>query len=162
MSSSALAAIGVNPAALPSPAASLASQTSPNPACSTGRKYQGDLYAQLKHLQHQLEFVQIQEDYIKDEHKNLKRELIHAKEEIKRIRSVPLVIGQFSEMVDRNTGIVGSTSNQTSYVRILSTIDREQLKPNSSVALHKQSSAVVDILPPEADSAITMVGSHHC
>ena len=41
-----------------------------------------------------------QTEYIKDEMKNLKRELIRAKEEVKRIQSVPLVIGQFLEMVD--------------------------------------------------------------
>lgn len=43
------------------------------------------------------------------------------------------------------------------YVRILSTIDRELLKPNASVALHKHSNALVDILPPEADSSISML-----
>ncbi len=32
--------------------------------------------------------------YIKDEQKNLKRELLRAQEEVKRIQSVPLVIGQ--------------------------------------------------------------------
>ena len=31
------------------------------------------------------------------------------------------------------------------------------LKPNSSVALHKHSNALVDILPPEADSSIAML-----
>ena len=49
----------------------------------------------------------MQEEYIKDEMKNLKRELIRAKEEIKRIQSVPLVIGQFNEIIDANYGIVG-------------------------------------------------------
>lgn len=43
------------------------------------------------------------------------------------------------------------------YVRILSTIDRELLKPNASVALHKHSNALVDVLPPEADSSIMML-----
>lgn len=51
--------------------------------------------------------------------KNLKRELIRAKEEVKRIQSVPLVIGQFLEMVDANYGIVGSTAGSNYYVRIL-------------------------------------------
>lgn len=51
-----------------------------------------------------------QEEYIKDEMKNLKRELIRAKEEIKRIQSVPLVIGQFNEIIDANYGIVGKSS----------------------------------------------------
>jgi ATP-dependent 26S proteasome regulatory subunit len=52
------------------------------------------LYTQLKALEQELEFLQVQEDYIKDEQKNLKRELVRAQEEVKRIQSVPLVIGQ--------------------------------------------------------------------
>jgi 26S proteasome regulatory subunit T3 len=39
-----------------------------------------DLYAQLKGLQRQEEFLDIQEEYIKDEMRNLKRELIRARE----------------------------------------------------------------------------------
>ena len=45
------------------------------------------------------------------------------------------------------------------YVRVLSTLDRELLKPNSSVALHKHSNALVDVLPPEADSSIAMLSA---
>lgn len=51
-----------------------------------------------------------QEEYIKEEQRSLKRELLRAQEEVKRIQSVPLVIGQFLEMVDGNSGIVGSTT----------------------------------------------------
>jgi 26S proteasome regulatory subunit T3 len=54
----------------------------------------------------------VQEEYIKDEQKNLKKELLHAQEEIKRIQSVPLVIGQFLEAIDQNNGIVGSTTGK--------------------------------------------------
>lgn len=53
-----------------------------------------DLYTRLKTLQRQLEFLGIQEDYVKDEQKNLKRELLRAQEEVKRIQSTPLVIGK--------------------------------------------------------------------
>mmetsp|Transcript_18387 Transcript_18387/g.39576 ORF Transcript_18387/g.39576 Transcript_18387/m.39576 type:complete len:143 (-) Transcript_18387:6-434(-) len=106
-----------------------------------------DLYAKMKSLQRQLEFLEIQEEYIKDEMHNLKRELVRAKEEVKRIQSVPLVIGQFLEIIDHNHGIVSSTTGSNYYVRILSTINREVLKPSSSVALHRHSNAVVDVLP---------------
>jgi len=68
-----------------------------------------------------------------------------------------LWIGQFLEAVDPNTGIVGSTTGSNYYVRILSTLDRELLKPSASVALHKHSHALVDVLPPEADSSISML-----
>ncbi|CAK9189448.1 unnamed protein product [Sphagnum troendelagicum] len=42
-----------------------------------------DLYTRQKLLQRQLEFVDIQEEYIKDEQKNLKRELLRTQEEVK-------------------------------------------------------------------------------
>ena len=116
-----------------------------------------DLYGALKSLERRIEFTDIQEEYVKDELKNLKRELLRAQEEVKRIQSVPLVIGQFMEMVDQNNGIVGSTTGSNYYVRILSTINRELLKPSASVALHRHSNALVDVLPPEADSSISLL-----
>lgn len=66
----------------------------------------------VQKLQRHLEFLEVQEEYIKDEQKNLKKELLHAQEEIKRIQSVPLVIGQFLEAIDQNNGIVGSTTGK--------------------------------------------------
>lgn len=116
-----------------------------------------DPYAQLTALQTQLGFLELQEDYIRDDQKNLKRELQHAKAEILRIRSVPLVIGQFLEMIDARHGIVSSTAGSNYYVRVLSTLNRELLKPSASIALHRHSHSVVDVLPPEADSSIQML-----
>jgi 26S proteasome regulatory subunit T3 len=118
-----------------------------------------DLYTRVKLLQRRLKFLEIHEEYIKDEVKNLKRELLHAQEELKRIRSVPLVVGQFSEMVDEHNAIIGSTTGSNYYVRVLSTIDRELLKPAASVALHRHSNALVDVLPPETDSSIQIMSA---
>ena len=104
---------------------------------------------------------------LQDEQKNLKRELKRAQEEVKRIKSVPLVIGQFLEMVEENMAIVSSTTGSHYYVRVLSTLNREDLKANCSVALHRHANSVVDILPPEADSTIQVSPRHvscmpHC
>lgn len=115
------------------------------------------MYSKLKALQREEEFLDIQEEYIKDEMRNLKRELIRAKEELRKIQSVPLIIGQFNEMIDVNYSIVNSTAGSTYYVRVLSTLDREKLKPNTSIALHRHSHSVVDILPPETDASIQLV-----
>jgi len=71
---------------------------------------------------------------------------------------VPLSVGQFAEMIDAQHGVVG-VGGGNSYVRVLSTLDREQLKPNASVGLHKHSNACVAILPSETDSAITLVAA---
>jgi 26S proteasome regulatory subunit T3 len=129
-------------------------------ASSSKQLLEKDAYAKMKTLQQQLEFLEIQEDYIKDEMANLKRELVRAKEEVKRIQSVPLVIGQFLEIIDHNHGIVSSTAGSNYYVRVLSTLNRELLKPSSSVALHRHSNAVVDVLPPEADSSIALMAAN--
>merc|ERR1712165_622499 len=118
-----------------------------------------DSFSKFKLLKKHLNFLTVQEDYIRDEMRNLRQEYLHAQEEVKRIKSIPLIIGQFLEAVDHNTAIVSSTTGQNHYVRILSTIDRELLKPSASIALHKHSNALVDVLPPEADSSITMLSA---
>jgi ATP-dependent 26S proteasome regulatory subunit len=64
------------------------------------------------------------------------------------------------ELTFFSTGIVQSSTGSNYVVRILSTLDREKLKPSSSVALHRHSNSLVDILPPEADSSIAMLGDH--
>eukprot|EP00392_Amoebophrya_sp_AT5.2_P014163 g14305.t1 len=112
-----------------------------------------DAYVRLKEVQQQLEFLHIREAYVKEEMKNLKREMIRAREEVKRVQSVPLIIGTFAELVDQDHAIVQSNSS-TYYVRVLSTLNREDLKPSNSVALHRHSHAVVGLVPPEADSSV--------
>jgi 26S proteasome regulatory subunit T3 len=52
---------------------------------------------------------------------------------------------------------VSSTSGSQYYVRVLSILDREKLTPNASIALHRPSHSVVDILPSESDSNIQMM-----
>lgn len=117
-----------------------------------------DKYSTYKTLQRKLEQLKLQEEYVLEEYRNLKSEYLRAQEEVKRIRSVPLLIGQFLEPIDQDTAIVSSTSGSNHVVKILSTVDRELLKPSSTVALHRHSNAVVEVLPPEADSSIAVLG----
>lgn len=87
----------------------------------------------------------------------MKRELVRSREELKRIQAVPLSVGHFVEMVDENYALIHSSSGSTLFVRVLSTLDREKLKPNTSIALHRHSHSIVDILPTETDSSIQMM-----
>jgi len=116
-----------------------------------------DLYTKLKKMEAWIKHLDVQEKYIKEETRNLEKELLHAQEEVKRIQSVPLLIGQFLEPIDQNYAIVSSTTGTNHYARVLSTLDREKLKVGCSVALHKYSNALVQILPPESDSSIAML-----
>ncbi|KAK6090689.1 hypothetical protein P3W45_000412 [Vairimorpha bombi] len=113
-----------------------------------------------KEKEKEYKLLSLREEYVRKEIEILKREERHAKEEINRVKSVPLIMGQFLEPIDSNTAIVGSTAGSNYVVKILSTVDRELLKPNTTVALHRHSSAIVDVLPPEADSAIPVMADN--
>ena len=116
-----------------------------------------NLYQKMKQLEQEIDSINLQEEFIKIEQQNLQRELIRAKEELKKIQSVPLVIGQFIKMVDDKYGLINTNNSQTLYVRVLSILDREKLKQNTTVALRKGSHAVVEILKQQADTKIQMM-----
>ena len=96
------------------------------PSTNTAQKTE-DLYKKYKALQKKLELLEIQENYIKEETKNLQMQYTRAKQEIKTIQATPLSIGQFNEIVDDNYGIIQTSSGTTHCARILSTINREEL-----------------------------------
>ena len=52
-------------------------------------------YIKFKKLQKELELLEIQENYIKEETNNLKVQYSRGKQEIKTILGTPLMIGQF-------------------------------------------------------------------
>ncbi|CAD8187651.1 unnamed protein product [Paramecium pentaurelia] len=116
-----------------------------------------ELFKLLKLREQELEYLDIQEQYLKEDQKRLKRELVRSREELKRIQAVPLTVGHFNEMMNENYALINSNGGATLYVRVLSTLDREKLKPNTSIALHRHSHSVVDILPTETDSSIQMM-----
>ncbi len=122
-----------------------------------GPQPEQDLYMRMTELESELELLTIQEEYLKDEQRHLKSEYIRSKDEIKRIQSVYLGTGNFVEMIDENYGVVGSSGGTQYLVRVLSTLNREDLKPNARVALHRSSHSVVDILPPDTDAAVQMM-----
>ncbi|CAD25732.1 26S PROTEASOME REGULATORY SUBUNIT 6 [Encephalitozoon cuniculi GB-M1] len=121
-------------------------------------RLKGGLFVRYKQMERKLRLLEIREGYVRKEIETLKREERHSREELDRVKSVPLIMGQFLEPIDSSTAIVGSTAGSNFVVRILSTVDRELLKPNTTVALHRHSSAIVGVLPPEVDSTIPVMG----
>lgn len=111
----------------------------------------------LKLLRRRLSFLQLQEGVLLDEQRNLRRELLRAQQEVARIRSIPVVVGHFYEALDGDTAVVSGNVLTTNVVRVLSTVDREQLRPGATVALHRHSFAVVEVLPPESDSTVALL-----
>lgn len=117
------------------------------------------LYDEYERLSYNIQHLELKTKICKTETHQLKKEEVAAKREVKRIQAVPLVLGNFVEMVDATRGIISTTSGTNQLVRILSTLDREQLKPNASVGLHRNSSSCVALLPSETDSSVTLMSS---
>jgi 26S proteasome regulatory subunit T3 len=101
--------------------------------------------------------TEVLKDYFEEDVDNLKRQLIIFQNEISRFQSVPLIVGQLMEKLDNNSCIVGSTTGNNYLVRIISSIDHSRLKLNSSVALHRNSNALVNHLEDEGDSGINII-----
>lgn len=116
-----------------------------------------DIFFQYKSVKSRHALLQLKHDHLVTEIQNLRNELARVKDEFERTKSVPLIMGQFVESVDSSSAIVTSTTSANQYVKVLSSVDKQLLKPNASVALHRHSSAIVDVLPPEADSTVRII-----
>jgi len=101
--------------------------------------------------------VEILRIFFEEEIDSLKKQLVIFQNEISRFQSVPLIIGQLVEKLDKNFCIIGSTTGNNYLVRIISTIDYDKLKLNSPVALHRNSNALVNFLDDEGDSGINII-----
>lgn len=63
-------------------------------------------------MRSELHLLHTQNTYYHCLNRSLKRELVRAQEEIKRIQSVPLVIGQFMEAIDQKYNLLLASSTQ--------------------------------------------------
>jgi 26S proteasome regulatory subunit T3 len=101
--------------------------------------------------------AEILKNYFEEDIDTLKKQLLIFQNEISRFQSVPLIVGQLIEKMDNNSCIVGSTTGNNYLVRIISSIDHSKLKLNSSVALHRNSNAIVNYLEDEGDFGINII-----
>lgn len=115
------------------------------------------LYEEYEAISKSIRNIELKTMICRKETHQLKKEEVAAKREVKRIQAVPLVLGNYVEAIDGQRSIIGSTSGTNYLVRVLSTLDKEKLKPNTSIGLHKSSNACVAILPSESDSSVNVL-----
>uniref|UniRef100_A0A7S0VPH9 AAA+ ATPase domain-containing protein n=1 Tax=Hemiselmis tepida TaxID=464990 RepID=A0A7S0VPH9_9CRYP len=94
-----------------------------------------------------------------DEFKNLQKQILLKQNEIYQFQSVPLVVGQFVEQIDSQRALVNSSNGSNYLVHILSTLEKEKLKPNLSIALHRNSNSIVGIFEEDSDFKINILDS---
>jgi len=116
-----------------------------------------DSYKKLIELRNDIELQKTKITLIKKDYENMKKEYSYMKKEVTKIQSTPLIVGRFVEAIDNCTAIVTGEYDTNYCVPVLSTLDKECLCKNATIALHKQSFALVDILTEECDSTIKIL-----
>ncbi|EFJ12598.1 hypothetical protein SELMODRAFT_123911 [Selaginella moellendorffii] len=116
----------------------------------------GEVYLRLKALEDEIRYRDTRLECMETEMRFARRQILFASEELAMLRSVPLMLGLLMEVIDGDHAIV-LWNNTPRYVRIQSTVNRELLKPGSSVALHTHSFALMDVLSLEVNSSVTLL-----
>ena len=101
--------------------------------------------------------INILKDFIEKEIICFEINLILIQIEVFRFQAVPLILGQFLEKIDNKNGIISSSTGSNYLVKIMSTINEDELKINSSVVLHRSSNALVNIIDEEIHSGVNIM-----
>jgi 26S proteasome regulatory subunit T3 len=101
--------------------------------------------------------INILKEFMKKEIISFEINLILIQIEVFRFQAVPLILGQFLEKIDNKNGIISSSTGSNYLVKIMSTINEDELKINSSVVLHRSSNALVNIIDEEIHSGVNIM-----
>lgn len=95
---------------------------------------------------------------VKNENANKSRFIADNLEKIRLNKNLPYLVGNvvelFKEDGDGESGVVCSTTRQTSYLEMVGLVPVNDLRPGDSVALHKETNIVFDKLPTTYDSKV--------
>ena len=84
----------------------------------------------------------------------MKRENAHLKGELARLRAPPQVIGTVRDILENGRIGIKSSSGPDFVVNISEGIDNKKLEIGDRVALHRQTLAVLETLPPTKDPIV--------
>ena len=95
---------------------------------------------------------------VKNDISNKSRLIADNTEKVKLNKNLPYLVGNivesFKDVGDGESGVVCSSTRQTSYLDMLGLVPTDDLRPGDSVALHKETSIVFEKLPPTYDSKV--------
>ncbi len=119
-----------------------------NIALSSENKKLKDTYNQrIKWLEERIRAIEYEKI-------RLQRELRKLRNEIERLRSMPLLVGTLIEVIDDHRAIVRSSAGPQFVVNVSQFVRKKDLIPGSRVALNQQSLAILEVLPSHKDPAV--------
>ncbi len=98
-----------------------------------------------------IKWLEERKKVLENEMINMDREIKRIKNELERLRTIPLIIGTIVEVIDDRRIVVKSSGGPVFIVNYSSYINPKDLVPDIRVTLNQQSLAVIDVLPVEKD-----------
>ena len=111
-----------------------------------------DRNAQLRDQKRRLE---TQYRNAENDRQRLSRELKHAKAEMEKLKSPPLIVGYIKDVLEDGRVVLKSSTGPHFVVHVAEFVDRSQIKAGDRVSLNQQSLSVVGVLPNSLDPAVT-------
>ena len=110
-----------------------------------------DRYEARMSLEDYIRFLEARIKYLEIEKEKLNSQVRYYKNEIEKLMSAPLIEATLLDVLPDGRAIVKSSTGPILIVRMLSSIDRDKLRPGARVAINQRGSAIVEILPDSED-----------
>ncbi|GCC10267.1 ATP-dependent zinc metalloprotease FtsH [archaeon] len=101
-----------------------------------------------------IKWLEERKKVLENEMINMDREIKRIKNELERMRTIPLIIGTIVEVIDDRRIVVKSSGGPVFIVSYSSYINPKDLVSGIRVTLNQQSLAVIDVLPVEKDPSV--------
>ena len=100
----------------------------------------------FRRLQEQTQELISERTHIESELRNVKKQAGRLEEEVRHLRSPPLIVGTLQDVLDPERAIVRSSNGTVFQVSLNQRIEPELLKPGTRVALNQDSLSLVEVL----------------
>ncbi|MCD4703220.1 MAG: proteasome-activating nucleotidase [Methanosarcinaceae archaeon] len=122
-------------------------------------KYLLDRMKQLEsrntQLKEQYDQVESEKRYVESQKAKYERETRKLRSEIARLKTVPLVVANVIDILDKNKVLVRSSTGPQFMVGMSQSLDDDKLVIGARVALNQQTLAIVDMIPPTDEPEIS-------
>ena len=93
--------------------------------------------------------------YLETEMRTLKKRVTRLDDEVRLLKTPPLIIGHLQDVLDERTAIVRSSNGTVFQVSLNQRLDPERLKPGTRVALNQDTLAVIEVLHDAWDPMVS-------
>ena len=109
----------------------------------------------FRRLQEQTQELISERTHIESELRNVKKQAGRLEEEVRHLRSPPLIVGTLQDVLDPERAIVRSSNGTVFQVSLNQRIEPELLKPGTRVALNQDSLSLVEVLHDAWDPIVS-------